>query len=73
MKLRNLVVLKIKNQRDELHDQLEINFKLTEVFIPDDRSTMFPVYDPADALSLYNKMEIGDAIIAKDSALNCTK
>ena len=69
MKLRNLVMLKIKN----LWDDLEMNSSFSEVFIPDDKSTTFPIYIPANAPAWYNKREIGETMIAKSPSLYCTK
>ena len=57
------------NHKDDLHPHIEFN----EVFVPDDKSTKFPVYILTDAPSYYNKEEIGKAIIDRKPALSCTK
>ena len=69
LKLRNQVIMEVTKQKNELHPEIH----LSESLIPDDKSVNFPIHNPADAPACYDKMEIGSAIISRESTLNCTK
>ena len=69
LKLRNQVIVEITKHKNELHPKID----LSEILIPVDKSTDFPLHNPADAPASYDKMEIGCAILSNESTLNCTK
>ena len=69
LKLRNEVVTEIVKHKHEFHSTIH----LSETLIPDDKGEKFLIHNSADAPACYNKMEIGHAIMSKESTLNCTK
>ena len=69
LKLRNQVIMELTKHKNELHPEIH----LSETLVPDDRNVNFPIYSPANAPACYNKMEIGSAIVSRESTLNCTK